>query len=327
VDYFYFLIFGYILDVFVHSRAQDTEQVTEHYDGGNDLFSWFLGHRMVYTSGYYFTGEETLEEAQDQKMEVVARKIGLAPGMRILDLGCGWGTWALYTASKWGTNTTGLSIAREQIAFAKDRAAKNGITGADWVCADYRDMPRSPRFDRVTCFEMAEHVGVKRFQEFLALVWDALEDDGIFYLQIAGLREKWQYEEVQWGLFMWKYIFRGADASLPLNWITAQLETAGFAVQSCENIDFHYCQTIRSWRRNWLKNKAKVIEHYGEEIFRIYDIFLSWSPNIGDRGGSTCWQIVCYKNLDSFHRRGFLGGMKNAYQNTPSKRFGKDGLI
>eukprot|EP01128_Nolandella_sp_AFSM9_P011926 TRINITY_DN8810_c0_g1_i1.p1 TRINITY_DN8810_c0_g1~~TRINITY_DN8810_c0_g1_i1.p1 ORF type:complete len:503 (-),score=149.88 TRINITY_DN8810_c0_g1_i1:244-1719(-) len=316
-DYFHFLIFGYILDVFVHTRDQDTDQVQAHYDTGNDFFRGYLGKRMVYTSGYFYDGTESLEQGQDQKMEIVANKIKLAPGMKVLDLGCGWGTWTMYTAQKWGTHTSGLSIAKEQIKFCSDRAELNGIKNVEWLCRDYRDMPRrsteNRKFDRVTCFEMAEHVGVKRFQEFLAMVWDALEDDGLFYLQIAGLRERWQHEEVGWGLFMWRYIFRGADASLPLNWVSAQLEQAGFHSQSVECVDYHYTRTIRLWRDNLVANKELIIKKYGEELFRIYDIFLSWSPLIGDRGGSTCWQIVAYKNLDTFKRNTFMGVTSGCY--------------
>jgi len=315
-NYLHFVVFGYIFDVFVHSRRQDSDQVTQHYDTGNDFFGWFLGQRMVYTSGYYVDFTESLEKAQDQKMEVVANKLNLQKGMRVLDLGCGWGTWALWTASKIGTHTTGLTIAKEQVQFAKDRAAKNNITSVDWLLRDYRDMPQGkPRFDRITCFEMAEHVGVKRFPEFLQLVWNALEDDGMFYLQIAGLREKWQYDDVAWGVFMYRYIFRGADASLSLNWVTGQLERAGFEINSVENIGYHYAQTIRQWRDNLVKNKSQIEKSYGAELYRIYDLFLSWSPVIVDHGTSTCWQIVCYKNLDTFNRKkSFSGVLPKTYK-------------
>jgi cyclopropane fatty-acyl-phospholipid synthase-like methyltransferase len=315
-EYLHFIIFGYVLDIFVHSRHQDNKQVTEHYNTGNDLFGWFLGHRMVYTCGYYLDFTESLEKAQDQKMQLVAQKIDLKPGMRVLDLGSGWGTWTLWSASKIGTHTTGLSIAKEQINFAKERAEKNKIKNVDWLLSDYRDMPQGkPRFDRVTCFEMAEHVGVKRFPAFLQQVWDALEDGGIFYLQIAGLREKWQYDDVSWGIFMYRYIFRGADASLPLNWVVGQLERAGFEINSVENVGFHYIQTIKQWRENLVKNKAEIEKAYSAELYRIYDLFLGWTPCLGEHGMSTCWQIVCYKNLDTFNRKKtFNGVLPKAYK-------------
>jgi len=320
MEYVKFIFFEYLLDVAVHSKSQDSDQVQGHYNTGNDFFGWYLGPRMVYTSGYYFKGDESLERAQDQKMEVVARKIKLGEGMKVLDLGSGWGTWVMYSAKKWGTKSTGLTVAKEQVEFASERAKKNGIKNVDWLLRDYRDMPRGPgkRYDRVTCFEMSEHVGVKRYPEFLQMVWDALEDDGIFYLQIAGLRERWQYEDVVWGIWMYRYIFRGADASLPLNWVVGQLERAGFGVQSVENLDFHYTTTIRQWRDNWVKNKKEVEKVYSSEMHRIWDIFLSWSPLIGDRGSSTCWQIVAYKNLDTYKRRKFCAVAPNLHKGETS---------
>ena len=195
----HFLVFCYIPETFFHNRGQDHEQVTQHYNTGNDFFGRFLGPRMVYTSGYYHTGDETLEVAQDQKMALVAKKIGLTEGQRLLDLGCGWGTWVRWVARENGVKASGLSISAEQLAFAKktvaDNANKREQENITWLLRDYRDMPREPRWDRITCFEMAEHVGIRRFREFLRLVYDALDDDGVFYLQIAGLRECWQYED------------------------------------------------------------------------------------------------------------------------------------
>lgn len=262
---------------------------------------------MLYTSGYFRTGEESLDEAQSNKLELVCRKIGLKEGMSLLDLGCGWGTWAMYTAKKFGAKTSALSIAKEQISFACERATKNDINDIEWLCRDYRDMPLDQKYDRITCFEMSEHVGVKRYPEFLKLVKNALSDDGIFYLQIAGLRELWQHEDVSWGVFMYRHIFPGADASLPLNWVTSQLECAGFEVHSVETIGVHYADTINLWYKNWLENKDEVIKKYGQEQYRLYEVFLAHSAIIPEKGCSTCFQIVCHKNLDDFDRRQFYG--------------------
>jgi len=321
VDYMKFLWLCYIPETFFHNRGQDHHQVTEHYNTGNEFFGWFLGNRMVYTCGYFVTGDETLEVAQDQKMQLVAKKIGLEPGMKVLDLGCGWGTWALYIASRWGVDAHGLSISSEQLDFARKRQEANKIKNVTWHCKDYRDMPMDMKFDRITCFEMAEHVGIRRFRAFLRQVYEALDDNGIFYLQIAGLREQWQYEDVNWGLFMDRYIFRGADASLPLNWVTSQCETEGFEIHSVETIGVMYATTIDKWYQNWLSNKDKVIKAYNQDYFRVYEIFLGWSAIIPEKGCSTCFQIVMHKNLDSFDRRSFWGEGKRMFTIDESKLF------
>jgi cyclopropane fatty-acyl-phospholipid synthase-like methyltransferase len=149
---------------------------------------------------------------------------------------------------------------------------------------------------------MAEHVGVKNFQSFLCQVSDLLMDDCIFFLQIAGLRRAFQYEDLVWGLFMAKYIFPGADASMPLNWVVGQLELAGFEVSQVDTIGVHYSLTIKKWYDNWVSNRQKVVEKHGERWYRIFHFFLAWSTYIAGTGGATCYQITCHKNLNTFDR-------------------------
>jgi cyclopropane fatty-acyl-phospholipid synthase-like methyltransferase len=138
-------------------------------------------------------------------------------------------------------------------------------------------------------------------------VYDLLEDDGIFYLQIAGLRRAWQFEDLIWGIFMATWIFPAADASLPLAWTVSHLEAVGFEVQSHENIGIHYSETISRWLDNCLKNKDDVIAKYGEQWYRIWLVFLAWSVVIASQGSSTAHMLVCYKNKDAFNRKRFVG--------------------
>ena len=145
-------------------------------------------------------------------------------------------------------------------------------------CRDYRDVPTNVgvKYSKISCIEMSEHVGVKNFQTFLLQIRDLLEDDGIFLLQIAGLRRAFQYEDLVWGLFMAKYIFPGADASMPLNWVVGQLELAGFEVANVDNIGIHYSLTLKKWYGNWVSNKARIVEKHGERWYR-YDLFGSFA--------------------------------------------------
>lgn len=259
--------------------------------------------------GYYVTGKETLEEAQYNKIELVARKCQLKPGMTVLDLGCGWGSWAMYITKHFGCKVTALSAAKEQVEFNEARAKENGIEGITWLCCDYRDMPLQ-KFDVITCFEMSEHVGIRRYSQFTKMIYDRLNDDGLYYLQIAGLREQWQAADVCWGLFMDKYIFRGADASLPINWVANQLEGQNFEIHSVETCGVHYADTIQAWYKNWLSNKEKMLAAYGVSYYRIYEFFLGWSSIIPEEGRSTLFQIIAHKNLDDYDRRRFYGERK-----------------
>lgn len=265
---------GFIPEMLLHTRSQDEEQVRDHYDRGDDFYAWFLGPRMVYTSGIIsdINKEETLEQMQDNKLAVVCEKIGLQPGDTLLDLGCGWGTLVKYASVHYGAHATGITLGRNQTKWGNNGLRKAGIDESQSriLCLDYRDAPRIPGgYKKITCLEMAEHVGVRHFKQFLMQVYDMLDDDGVFFLQIAGLRKSWQYEDLVWGLFMNKYIFPGADASTPLGWVVDQLEGAGFEIKSIDTIGVHYSATLWRWYRNWMGNREKVEAKYGKRWFRV----------------------------------------------------------
>lgn len=253
----------------------DEEQVRDHYDRGDDFYGWFLGPRMIYTSGIIsdINKEETLEELQDNKLAIVCEKIGLKPGERLLDIGCGWGTLAKFASVNFGARATGITLGRNQTAWGNNGLRKAGVTEeqSNILCMDYRDIPVREPYHKITCLEMAEHVGVRHFSTFLKQVHDMLEDDGVFFLQIAGLRKTWQYEDLIWGLFMNKYVFPGADASCPLGWFTDKLEGAGFEIKNVDTIGVHYSATLWRWYRNWMGNREKVEAKYGKKWFRVRD--------------------------------------------------------
>lgn len=308
-----FFFFRFIPEVLIHSKKQDERINRSHYDDKNDLFSWFLGPRMIYTSCYYTNDHETLEQAQDNKLDLVAQKMQLQRGESLLDIGCGWGTLVAHMAKHYGVDATGITIAEAGKTWADRLIQEHGVGNhARVMRMDYRDIPHK-KYDKICCLEMAEHVGVKNFRKFMNQVYDLLEEDGIFYLQIAGLRERKSVlygphqEDIVWGLFMNEHIFSGADASMPLNWDLKHIERAGFEIRSVENIGFHYVKTIEAWYENWMRNKTKVLETYGEYTFRKFQVFLRWAIETGRQGGSSAYQIVAYKNTNSYNRKRFMG--------------------
>jgi cyclopropane fatty-acyl-phospholipid synthase-like methyltransferase len=262
---------------------------------------------MIYTSGFFQNAGETLEQAQDNKLNLVCQKLQLEEGHRLLDIGCGWGTLACHAARYYGADSTGVTIAQNQAAFGNERAREWGVEGrARILCSDYRDIPET-KFDRISSLEMVEHVGVKNLVAFYEQVRDLLTDDGLFLLQWTGLRRGLRPEDLIWGLFMNKYIFPGADASLPPSSMLSAMEKAGWETHSVENIGHHYSWTIKRWHDNWLSNKAAVLSTYGERWFRIWHMFLAWSMIIGEQGNAACFQVVLNKNLDSFNRFRWIG--------------------
>ncbi|KAJ3046377.1 hypothetical protein HK097_000905 [Rhizophlyctis rosea] len=303
-----FFFTQWIPETLWHSRKQDEDQVRDHYDRGDDFYEAFLGPMMIYTSGVMTSPNkrETLEELQQTKLNLVCEKINLKPNDRHLDIGCGWGTLSCHSA-KQGANVTAVTLGKNQAGYVRQRAENSGVgEKVNVLCMDYRDIPKGERFDKITCLEMAEHVGIIRFQTFLLQVREMLADDGLFFMQIAGLRRAWQYEDFMWGLFMAKYVFPGADASCPLYWVIEQMERAGFEVQSSETLGVHYSATIYRWYSNWMKNKDYIVGKYGVRWFRTWEFFLAYSTIIARQGSATVYQIVAHKNLNSFDRTQFV---------------------
>jgi cyclopropane fatty-acyl-phospholipid synthase-like methyltransferase len=249
---------------------------------------------MIYTSGIIsdINKEESLEQLQDNKMSVVCEKIGVKKGEKMLDIGCGWGTLARFASVNYGAHVTGVTLGRNQTAWGNNGLRKSGIEEdqSNILCMDYRDIPLPPGgYNKITCLEMAEHVGVRHLSSFFRQVYEMLEDDGVFFLQIAGLRKAWQFEDFTWGLFMNKYVFPGADASTPLGFVIDTLEGAGFEVKMVDTIGVHYSATLWRWYRNWLANKDKVVGKYGIRWFKVRRVYTyfndSWANNL--RSGST----------------------------------------
>jgi cyclopropane fatty-acyl-phospholipid synthase-like methyltransferase len=299
----------------LHSLAQDRRIVREHYDRGDDFFAAFLGERMVYTSGIFHDESQSIEQAQDNKLDLVCQKIGLQRDAELLDVGCGWGTLALHAAKQYGARATGVTLSQNQTAFGNARIERAGLASRARIeCRDYREIaPKT--YDRVVSLEMVEHVGLKHLNGFFRLISERLKDDGLFFLQFAGLRRGgglgvppagMRPEDMIWGLFMNKYVFPGADASPPLSTMLRAMEKAGFGIYSVENISIHYSLTIRRWHENWQRNAEAVRKSYGERWYRLWNFFLAWSWRIGAQGNSECFQVVAHKNLDGFDRKIFL---------------------
>ncbi|KAI9175635.1 hypothetical protein H9P43_005999 [Blastocladiella emersonii ATCC 22665] len=296
-----------------HTKAQDEDQVREHYDRSDRMYAAFLGPRMVYTSGLVSdpSKRESLEQMQDNKLAYVSERMQFKEGDRHLDIGAGWFTLAIHAAKFHGTHSTGVTLSENQVAFGKRRAAENGVAErVNFLRMDYRDIPKGQKFDKITCLEMAEHVGVLNFGKFLNQASDLLEDDGLFFLQIAGLRRRWTFECLSWGLsLMSRYVFPGADASCPLGWVVNQLECAGFEIREVQTIGVHYSATIDRWYLNWQSNREAMVEEIGERWVRIWDVFLAWSTIIARQGSATCYQILAHKNLNKFDRVKLMRGI------------------
>lgn len=311
----YYLLKDAFSDTLLHLDKFNEDNIDEGYNKGNDWFEATLGSPMVYTSGIYKNGDESLEEAQNYKLDYVANAIELKKGDKVLDIGCGWGRLVKHFTEKYGAEVTGITLSREQRkwglelnggveggvdadGFPTESVAANGgkIYLQDGMkLAERTDLVPAGGFDSITSLEMAEHVGIKRYQEFLTKVHDLLKEDGVFYFQVAGLRKHWRYEDLVWGLFMMENVFPGADASLNIGWVASQLEKGGFEVQRVHNLGSHYSRTLDQWLEVWRASQESITAKYGAVAWRRWEVFLAWSVRIARQGSSTVFMITCTK--------------------------------
>jgi cyclopropane fatty-acyl-phospholipid synthase-like methyltransferase len=280
-----------------HFDSHNEENIDEGYNKGNEWFASMLGETMTYTSGIYKTEDETLEQAQINKIDYVADAIQLQQGDDVLDIGCGWTYMTKRFTEVYGANVTAVTLSKEQWNWGKKLNADNGATILlqDAMKIQSRDDLPEDGFDKITSLEMAEHVGIRRYNEFLTIVHSLLKDDGVFYFQVAGLRRSWRYEDLVWGLFMGEHVFPGADASCPLGWVSAQLERAGFEIQRVQNMGTHYSRTLDHWLQNWVSNKEHLVSKYGAVAYRRWEVFLAWSVRVARQGSSTVFMITLTK--------------------------------
>lgn len=258
---------------------------------------------MVYTSAVFEGLDQSLEQAQDNKMSLICDKLAVKPGETFLDIGCGWGTLVSHAAKHYQAKAVGVTLSVEGAKYCKETAKKYGVErNVDILCMDYRDIPAKMKFNRIASIEMAEHVGLMNFQLYLKNIYNMLEDDGMFLMQVAGLRQGANWEDIAWGLFMSRYIFPGADASTPLNWYIKQMEMAGFEIHSVETIGRQYSHTLHRWYDNFTKNRESMEKKYGGYLCRLWDFFLAWSVIAAGQGTGACYQILVHKNTNTFPR-------------------------
>ncbi len=253
-----------------HSKQRDAEAVRHHYDVSNEFFSLFLDESMTYSCAIFSRGAETLEAAQEEKLETVARKLELKEGDRVLDVGCGWGSFPLWAAKRHGARVVGITLSAPQAERARRRAEEAGV--ADRVeirVMDYRDLT-GERFDAIASIGMVEHVGAAQIDVYARALAGLLEPGGrLLNHGIARLR----HTDPEAGPFSERYVFPDAEP-LHLSRVLLALERAGFVTRHVEEFGADYAETLRHWAKRLDENLGEALRLAGPERVRVWRLYL-----------------------------------------------------
>lgn len=270
-------------------KSSASKNVEHHYDIGNDLFSLMLDKSMNYSCAYWKNADD-LEQAQQDKMHLICQKLDLKPGMKLLDIGCGWGGLSKYAAKNFGVDVDGVTLSKEQVSLAKKQC--DGLP-VNIKLMDYRDL--KGRYDRIVSVGMFEHVGAKNYREFMTTANDNLKEKGLFLLHTIGATKTGNIRSPWFD----KYIFPGGH--LPTINQVAEASDGVFILEDLHNFGSDYDKTLVAWHHNCVENKEKIIAVYGERFFRMWSFYLLSCAGAFRARSIQLWQIV-------FSHKGVPGG-------------------
>ncbi|MFJ3672335.1 class I SAM-dependent methyltransferase [Streptomyces sp. NPDC090106] len=258
----------------LHTRRTDRSAISHHYDVGNDFYEIVLGPSMVYSCAYWESPDSTLEQAQHDKLELVCRKLGLTPGQRLLDVGCGWGSMAVHAAREHGVSVVGVTLSQEQAAYARKRVADEGLTDRVEIrVQDYRDVTDGP-YDAISSIGMAEHVGAERYLEYARDLYALLRPGGRLLNHQIARRPQGDESSYRLDGFIDAYVFPDGELA-PVGTTVTQLERAGFEVRDVESIREHYALTLRRWVARLEKDWPRAAGLAGTGRARVWLLYMA----------------------------------------------------
>jgi len=258
----------------LHSIKRDREAVTYHYDVSNDFYALWLDRNMVYSCAYFQTPEVSLDQAQEDKLNYICRKLRLKPGQRLLDIGCGWGGLALHAARHYGVDVTGITLSQPQVELANQRIESAGVADRCRVLLrDYRELGEPGAYDALVSVGMFEHVGEQLLASYFAKAWELLKPGGVFLNHGISDRHGAKKTENRTS-FGDNYVFPDGEL-VPISTTLAAAEAAGFEVCDVENLREHYALTLRHWVRRLEEHHAQALQYVDEPTYRVWRLYMS----------------------------------------------------
>ncbi len=278
-----------------HSLIRDRRAVRHHYDVGNEFFKLFLDRSMTYSCAYFAGGARTLEEAQEAKLELVCSKLKLQPDERVLDVGCGWGSFAIHAASRHGVRVVGVTLAERQAELARERVREAGLADRIEIrIADYREVSDGP-FDAISSIGMVEHVGEERIDLYASRLASLLAPGG--RLLNHGIAKLQDFDTKDEGPFSERFVFPDG-VPLPLSRIVQALERASLATTHVEGLAGDYAETLRYWIDAYENRYDDAVRIAGIERARIWRLYLRAARQGFTTGWASIYQVLAHKRAD-----------------------------
>jgi cyclopropane-fatty-acyl-phospholipid synthase len=279
-----------------HSRRRDRRAIEYHYDVSNDFYRLFLDRNMVYSCAYFRSEADSLELAQEQKLDHILNKLDLRPGERLLDIGCGWGALVLRAAEKYGARCVGVTLSKNQYEHCQEEIRRRGLEGRVEVrLQDYRDIPEEGAFDKISSVGMFEHVGLRNLRLYFDTVRRLLRDGGVALNHgITSVDADSRAVGLGAGEFIDRYVFPHGE--LPhISLVLKEMAMAKLDPVDVESLRRHYAKTCEHWARGLERNKRRAAELAGDKRYRIWSVYLQGCAYGFAKGWMTIYQVLAVK--------------------------------
>jgi cyclopropane-fatty-acyl-phospholipid synthase len=276
----------------LHSKVRDRQAISYHYDRSNDFFALWLDPRLIYSCAYFSSPNDSIETAQEHKLDYICRKLRLRPGERLLDIGCGWGGLLIYAAQHYGVEADGITLGQQQAELARERIKEAGLHQRCHVnVCDYRELNKPNGYDKLVSIGMFEHVGEALLPTYFKQTWELLRPGGVFLNHAIAAHSN---SPMPGRSFVHRYVFPDADAT-PLPKALQAAEISGFEVRDVESLREHYIYTLRNWVQRLEEHADEAQEIEGEVAYRIWRLYMSLGIQEFQVGRANVYQTALVK--------------------------------